>query len=78
MSWTRTASKDLINLDKVQTLDIRELDGEPAEGEPTHCLVAVLELPMTGDDCEVIIKSGTHNECSALLDAIARKLHLVP
>lgn len=73
MSWLFDEDGALINLDKVEMLEIREVEESP-DGA-THCLAA----HFASDDPDAIrwITRGSEQHCSDVLIAIVSKIHII-
>lgn len=75
MSWIRDDSNSLINLDKVEKIEVEGVEHRPGETGPEYCLIAYFT---PGDDeLTVWLTSGTEEHCLKALDAIAQKVHMV-
>lgn len=71
MSWTMNEDGEILNLDKIERLGVRELE-EPSDTQ-THCVIAADSVGP-----EDILYSGTEDKCKDYLMRIFKKLHQVP
>lgn len=78
MSWMKSLSDGLFNLDDVRKFEINELaEDEDRAAEITHGVFAYSVTDADDDDASYVVCTGTEEECRALLDLLATKLPMV-